>query len=222
LAFGGKDVYGNPQESSAMIPVVVFWTKYTATLNGRVLKLVPCENCSTEYIYVLEREGTGVGTSVYALTDDGARDSAASAAEESLREYLANDFDPVPCPVCGHYQRYMFPKLYETKSLWGPAARLLVLVLGCLDAVGALCWSVAYLFQPNRYALERMVGAWSLLAVLGLLGAGLAALERARARRFDPNAEDQQSRIERGRSRAVTRAEFEAARQREAGAEDRS
>ena len=48
-----------------MIPIVVFWTKYTAILHGRVVKLVPCENCSTEYVYVLERESAGVGTSVY-------------------------------------------------------------------------------------------------------------------------------------------------------------
>ena len=202
-----------------MIPVVVFWTKYTATLNGRVLKLVPCENCSTEYVYVLEREGTGVGTSVYVLSDEGARDHAASAAEESLREYLANDFDPVPCPVCGYYQRYMFPKLFETKTLWGAAAMLVVLALGCLDAVGALCWSVAYLQQPNDPALGRMVMAWSLLAVLCLLGVGLAAIERSKIRRFDPNSEDQAARIARGRRRAVTRAEFEAAQQRERGGE---
>jgi hypothetical protein len=197
-----------------MIPVVVFWAKYTATVNGRVVKLVPCENCATEYVYVLEREGTGVGTSVYALNDDGARDNAASAAEESLREYLANDFDPVPCPVCGHYQRYMFPKLYETKSLWSAAAKLVVLALGCLGAVSALCWSVTYLQEPNDHALARMVAAWSLLAVLCLIGIGIAAIERSKARRFDPNLEDQQARIERGRSRAVTRAEFEAAQQR--------
>ncbi len=65
-----------------MIPVVVFWTKYTATLNGQFLKLVPCENCATEYVYVLEREGTGVGTSVYALNDDGARDHAVLTSDE--------------------------------------------------------------------------------------------------------------------------------------------
>ena len=39
-----------------------------------------------------------------------------------------------------------------------------------------------------------------------------------RADRFDPNAEDRHARIERGRSRALTRAEFEAAQQREHGA----
>jgi hypothetical protein len=200
-----------------MVPVVVFWTKYTATLNGRVLKLVPCESCSTEYVYVLEREGTGVGTSVYALNDEGAEDHAASAAEESLQEYLENDFDPVPCPVCGHYQRYMFPKLYKPRSPWLPVAQLAVMVLGSLDAVGALYWTVTYLQRPSDHTLGRMAVTWLLLAALVLIGVGLSAVERSRARRFDPNTEDEQARIEKGQSRAVTRAEFEAAQQRGRG-----
>ncbi|HWG45710.1 MAG TPA: hypothetical protein VN688_23315 [Gemmataceae bacterium] len=195
-----------------MIPVV--WTKYTATLPGRVLKLVLCENCSTEYVYVLEREGQGIGTSVYMLKDDGAQEHAAAAAEDTLREYLENDFDPVPCPICGHYQRYMFPKLYGATSPWLAVASLAVLAAGSLDAVGALYWSVTYLQQSTNHALVNMVVTWSLLAVLGLIGVGLAAIERSKARRFDPNTEDQPARIERGRSRAVTRAEFEATQQR--------
>ncbi len=201
-----------------MIPIPVIWTKYTATLRGRVLKLVPCENCSTEYVYVLEREGQGVGTSVYLLNDDGAQEHAAAAAEDTLREYLENDFDPVPCPACGHYQRYMFPKLYKVTSPWLPAAQFAVLVAGSLDAVGALYWSLTYLQHSTNHALVSLVATWSLLAILGLLGVGLAAIERSKARRFDPNTDDQQARIEKGRSRAVTRAEFEASQERERGA----
>ncbi|HET6572745.1 MAG TPA: hypothetical protein VFG68_04015 [Fimbriiglobus sp.] len=199
--------------------ILVYWTKYTATLHGQVLKFVPCENCSTEYVYVLEREGSGVGTSVYMLNDEGAQDHATSAADDTLRSYLENDFDPVPGPTCGHYQRYMFPKLQETRSPWGPAATLVVLAFGCLAAVGGLYWSIAYLQQPNDHALERMVAAWSLVVVLGLVGVGLSAIKRSQVRRFDPNSEDRQARIEKGRSRAVTRAEFEKTQQRERGAE---
>ncbi len=195
-----------------MIPVVVVWTNYTATLNGRVLKLVPCENCSTEYVYVLEREATGVGTSVYGLTDEAARDNAASSAEEALRDYLANDFDPVPCPACGHYQRYMFPKLLDTRSPWTLVATLAVLAAGGLSAVSAMYWGITYLQQPSEHALWRLGGACAVLAAVGLIGAGLSAAQRARVRRFDPNTEDRQARIEKGRSRAVTRAEFEAGR----------
>jgi hypothetical protein len=202
-----------------MVPIPVFWTKYTATMHGRVLKLVPCENCATEYVYVLEREGSGVGTSVYLLNDEGARGHATSAAGDTLQSYLENDFDPVPCPACGHYQRYMFPKLLETKSLWGPAIMLVVLLLGCLDAVSALYWSVAYLQHPNDHALGRMALAWSTLLLLCLIGFGLWLGKKVRIRRFDPNLEDQQARITKGRSRAVTRAEFEKAQQGERGAE---
>ncbi len=139
-----------------MFVVIIHWTKHTATLNGQVLKLVPCENCSTEYVYVLEREGTGVGMSGYSLNDKEARNSAALSADESLHEYLANDFDAVPCPVCGHYQRYMFPKLYETKSLLGPVAKLVTLALGCLDAIGA-CTGVSRAYSSRTI---RPGGGW--------------------------------------------------------------
>jgi hypothetical protein len=198
-------------------PIPVFWTNYTATMHGQVLKLVPCENCPTEYVYVMEREGSGVGTSVYLLNEEGAQDHAVSAAEDTLREYLANDFDPVPCPVCGHYQRYMFPKLLGTRSLWSLAATAAVLVVGILSAVSAAYWGINYLERPNDRALWRLAAACSVLAVVGLIGAGLSAIQRARVRRFDPNTEDQQARIEKGRRRAVTRAEFEASQQRERG-----
>lgn len=87
---------------------------------------------------MLEREGTGTGTSVYFLNDVGASNHSASAAEETLDEYLANDFDPIPCPVCGHYQRFMFPKLYETKSPWSLAATLVLLGTGGFAAIRAL------------------------------------------------------------------------------------
>lgn len=198
-----------------MIPVVVVWTKYTATVGGRVFKLVPCENCSTEYVYVLEREGTGVGTSVYLLNDEGAQTHAAEAAEDTLRQALENDFDPVPCPACGHYQRFMFPKLMEDRSLWGPIARAAALGVGVFAAVAGAYWTLAYLGQPGNTARWRMVTAWTIVAAAGLIGALLAAAGRARERRFDPNTGDPQPRIAEGRRRALTRAEFEASQRRE-------
>jgi hypothetical protein len=190
--------------------IPIFWVEHTATVNGRVLKLVPCENCSIEYVYVLEREGTGFAVSPYALYNEEARDYAASSADDTLQQYLANDFDPVPCPACGHYQQYMFPKLIETHSPWGAAAKVAVLMVVCLSAVTALYWGANYAQRPGDRALTRLVAAGSVLAVAGVAGVGLWALERARVRSFDPNTEDQAARIARGRSRAVTRAEFEA------------
>ncbi|HEY7158424.1 MAG TPA: hypothetical protein VH575_31055 [Gemmataceae bacterium] len=193
-----------------MIPIPVVWTKYTATVRGRVLKLVPCESCATEYVYVLEREGEGVGTSVYLTNEGGAADHAVAAADETLHQYLENDFDPVPCPACGQYQRYMFPKLLETQSPWAALAMVAALLAGAISAVSAVYWGLIYLGQPTETALWRLGASCAVLAAAGLVGVGLSAAERARVRRFDPNTGDRRTRIEAGRRRAVTRAEFEA------------
>jgi hypothetical protein len=193
-----------------MIPVVVFWTKYTATVGGRVLKFVPCENCPTEYVYVLEREGEGVGTSVYLLNDDGAQSHAMSAAEDTLRQALENDFDPVPCPRCGHYQKFMFPKLMEDRSAWGAAAQVAALLMGALAIVFGAYWTRIYLVRPNDEALWRMIAAWAVVAAAALASAVLAAARRAREQRFDPNDGDPDARIAEGRRRAITRADFDA------------
>ncbi|HEY7313506.1 MAG TPA: hypothetical protein VH643_29415 [Gemmataceae bacterium] len=206
-----------------MIPIRVAWQEHTATVRGRVHKLVPCESCATEYVYVLERKGEGVGTSmslmgnIPLMYEDEAADHAAAAADETLREYLKNDFDPVPCPVCGHYQRHMFPKLYAP-PVWLPIVRLAAVVGGSVAAVAALYETLTYLQRLGGDALGRMAAAWAVLAALVLIVVGLGVVERSKARRFDPNAGDRQARIAEGRRRAVTRAEFEAAQLRERGA----
>jgi hypothetical protein len=193
-----------------MVPVVVFWTEYTATVGGRVFKFVPCENCPTEYVYLLEREEYGFGMSMYWLNDDGARDHAAEAAQDTLRQALENDFDPVPCPACGCYQRFMFPKLLEDRTLWAAGGAAAALAVGLFGAVAGAYWTLAYLDRPADAALWRMAGAWAAVAAAGLAGAGLAAARRARERRFDPNAGDPEARLAAGRRRAVTRKDFEA------------
>src|SRR5579883_3494626 len=64
-----------------MIPIPpIVWTSYTATLRGRVLRLVLCEDCGTECVYVLEREGMGCGTSFYSLNEEGAEQQAKTGA----------------------------------------------------------------------------------------------------------------------------------------------
>ncbi|HEY7428293.1 MAG TPA: hypothetical protein VH682_28930 [Gemmataceae bacterium] len=200
-----------------MIQIPIIWTKYTATVRGRVLKLVPCENCATEYVYVLEREAEGVRTRVYLTNGGEAADDAAAAADDTLRQYLENDFDPVPCPVCGHYQRHMFPKLYESPA-WLPVVRLAAVVGGSVTAVVALYETLTYLQRLGGDALGRMAVAWAVLAAFVLIVVVLGVVERSRDRRFDPNAGDPQARIAEGQRRAVTRAEFEAAQLREQGA----
>ena len=192
-----------------MIPVI--WAEYTATVNGTVLKLVPCENCQTEYVYVLERESTGSTACLYSVLGEEGEKRLVSDQEESVQQYLENDFDPVPCPACGHYQRYMFPKLYESGCLWGVAAPMAVFAAVGLSVLSLAVRLVAYLGEPDDQALWRLAGPCVALAVTGVIGVGFWALQRAKVRNFDPNTEDQEARIAKGRERAVTKSEFEQA-----------
>ena len=192
-----------------MIPIPVFWRQYTTTIQGRDLKIVSCENCSTEYMYVMEREASGVGTSMYMVNNEGAAGHAQSAAVDTLESVLENDFDPVPCPVCGHYQRYMFPKLLETTGMGVVFVRLAVILIGCFAAVIALKRTLEYLSNPSDAGLKNMITPWSVVPLTCLVGLGLWLLNKRKVRRFNPNAADPAARIAIGRSRAVTRAEFE-------------
>lgn len=195
-----------------MLIPIVFWKTYRETVHGRRLKVVPCENCSTEYVYLLEREGSGAGASLYMLNNEAAAGQAKEGADESLASALENDFDPVPCPACGHYQRFMFAKLRQPR-MWLGVARLVVILIGCLLAVSALYNSFSYWQRPDGEGLGRMALTWLALLLVGLLGVGLGLAEAYDARRFNPNLQDQQARIAMGRSRAITRAEFEKTRQ---------
>src|SRR5665213_52486 len=103
-----------------MFPVpILTWKFYTAYGGGRVWKQVPCENCSTVYVYELEREAIGSAhetspISTLLIFSDAPEkvNEANSSMNDTLQQYLENDFDPVPCPVCGHYQSFMFAKIY--------------------------------------------------------------------------------------------------------------
>jgi len=171
-----------------MVPIVVYWTNYTATVQGRVAKLVPCENCRTEYVYVLEREGVGAGACVYGISVHGLNedpaDHAVAGAREGLQQYLENDFDPVPCPTCGHYQRFMFAKLMETRSLWPVLATMATLAVVLMSLISAVYWGINYLGQPSDHALLRLGVAASVLTVAGLIAARLSAVQRNRPRNF--------------------------------------
>src|SRR5262249_45139285 len=135
---------------------------------------------------------------------------AEEAAQDTLSQALENDFDAVPCPICGHYQRFMFPKLMEERSAWELAARVLALVVGMFASVAGMFWTLAYLSEPTDKALGRMSAAWGTGARAALAGIGLAVARRARERRFAPNTGNADARIAEGRRRAKTRAEFEA------------
>ena len=190
---------------------------HTATAQGRRLKFVRCEHCSAEYVYVMERETTGAfsrmnvfGETMFGIDNEAAA-HAKSAAEETLAAVLDNDFDPVPCPACGHYQRYMFPKLLGNTGLWARLILLAAIVIGCLAAMYAVYHSIRYLQNPTNEGVGPPITGWSVLLLLCVLGLVLSIINKVQIRRFNPNAGDPQARIAVGRRLAVTREEFEKA-----------
>ncbi len=199
-----------------MIPIPVFWTQYTATRKGRCLKFVPCENCSTEYVYIMEREASGVGTSVYLMNEQVASNHALSSSAELLQSVLENDFDLVPCPRCGHYQRYMFPRLLQKKGIGILALVPVVLLVALIAAVVAIKRTLVYLENPNTVALNDLILPSLIVVAMAVVGMALSILNRRRIHHFDPNLTDQQERIALGQGRAVTREEFDR-RQQEQG-----
>jgi hypothetical protein len=103
----------------------------------------------------------------------------------------------------------MFPKLLETKGMGVLVITIALLMSGAISALGALKSSVDYLQHPSEADFRSMITAWSVLVVVCFIGLGLSILKKRKIRRFDPNVADQQARIAIGRSRAVTRTEFE-------------
>jgi hypothetical protein len=112
----------------------------------------------------------------------------------------------------------MFPKLYEG-SPWLAMVQAVAAAACCLSAVAVVYWGIAYVQQPGERPLGRLIVALVLLAILGMGLLALGLVERSRVRRFDPNTGDPHPRIEMGRSRAMTRREFEATHGREASGE---
>ena len=53
-----------------MIPII--WKEYNCKLSGAMLKFVECEKCRTVYVYQMNREVQGPGSSLYFLDNKGA------------------------------------------------------------------------------------------------------------------------------------------------------
>lgn len=178
---------------------------YTSTVSGGVLKLVRCEGCGAEYVYRLEREATGGGTSVLFLDNEGAAARATSRDAEALHRKLDRGLDVVPCPGCGWYQAAMIPKARREHRRWMLTAGA-GLTLGLLPVlfVGGVI---------NSARRGDPLVPWPLfvggMATLAALGVGLMLAKVYLSRRYDPNAQDAEARKRQGQQRAVLRADFE-------------
>jgi hypothetical protein len=182
---------------------------YTVFQRGTVLKGVKCESCGTEYVYALTRVSKGVAHSPYFLDNKGAQRRAGAEAQRNLEKRLARECAAAPCPRCGWVQKHMFA--VARGEQWGKHSQT-----GCSTFWVAVLFGSTLLgvhtftnwLPPDRHhilnqALE--VVAWSLFAAAILLALGAWV----RYRRWDPNSQPVQERLERAARICMTKEELQ-------------
>ena len=175
------------------------------TLQGQTLKSVTCEQCQAEYVYSLQREASGEGTSWLFLDDEGASERAERRARAAMDKALREECDAVPCPACGWYQAPMQTMLraqYRSWMLWLGGTLLVVTFFAGL----VLYVNYVSIHGPNPRATFI---AWMIVGLGVPGGIGLIALRKILSAGFDPNLQDLESRKRLGAERALLRPEFE-------------
>jgi len=191
-----------------MIPIPIpVGSNHTCVATGQAAKLVCCESCALEYVYVLERTVQRSSFSPLFLDEGGAGGRASDRAARALTAALGKACDPVPCPWCGWYQQSMLPAVRRQH-------RRGLFVAGACAAVGALPLAI---LGGLLNSLPKLGPALPWPVFLGLViavfTAGLLMMlaKFVLAFRHDPNRGDPPVNRLIGRSRAWPRGEFEAA-----------
>lgn len=156
--------------------------KYTATVGGAVWKEVLCQHCGTEFVYLLERQASGEGSSPFWLDNKGAEHRAEERATRKLAERLAADSDPVACPECGRYQAEMVALLKREKWRW---ALYLGVFIVFFYVVGN--WLFVVVSERVDQFVERLFARPFVLIPTFALVTSLGALLRRHL--YDPNAD---------------------------------
>lgn len=182
-----------------MVPIPYALT-YKTTVRGQIPKLVQCEKCRLEYVYLLEATVTGEGTSVLFADNEGAKERSAAQAETLLQQNLAEGFGVVPCPECGTIQEHMIPLARERKfrgmltgaKVTGAIGGILAVPVGILTAAFNL----------------RVVPMPLFVIVLLSTALGLYIARRVKLRRYVPNDEPLAVRLRQGQQIAVSKEVF--------------
>jgi hypothetical protein len=113
-----------------MVIPIPYAVSYQTTVRGSVPKLVRCEQCGHEYVYLLTVSSWGRATSFLFLDNEGARECSALRAEAVLRSELRHGCAVVPCPSCGRIQEHMVPQAPRLYRRWMKKAALAAFFVG--------------------------------------------------------------------------------------------
>jgi hypothetical protein len=182
---------------------------YEAIVRGSAVRAVACENCQTEFVYILRRQGLGHGVSPLYLDNQGAQDRARAHANADLHKELTRGQDPVPCPECGWYQRSMIPLLRQ-------AHRRGMMIGGAFfQYVAALFFvlTAAAWFRGDAGIKDWVQPCAQTSGGLANIGLGLILTRKLLARRIRPNEGDPEARKALGQELAMKKEDFNRALQ---------
>lgn len=86
--------------------IIPIGRQYSANFTVHVWKQVHCESCGGDYVYMMQRQGSGSAFSPLGLANESAKRLAENSANNEARRLL-HEGDFVACPTCGWYQRHM-------------------------------------------------------------------------------------------------------------------
>ncbi len=179
---------------------------YTTTLQGTVPKLVRCESCAFEYVYLLEANVAGESTSFLFLDNEGARQRLATDADAALRQNRDHGIEVVPCPNCGLVQTHMLARACGQHRLWMRTAGLITLAAAGILVALAIIYTLIDAMGAGFTALT--VAIWAVLFLVFNAGLGLIFLRSYMANQYDPNGAPAEIRIRLGQELAVSKEEY--------------
>lgn len=179
---------------------------YEAKTAGSAVKRVQCENCSTTFVYSVKRMCTGGGMGIAFLDDEGAQQRAQQEAARALKKALDAAIEVVPCPRCGWIQADMKALARRQHLPRLKIAGLALLVLSFIYLILIAIIGIGVQLPVDRPAADLQGDLVFLIAVAGvtlLLGRIMACQQ------FDPNDEDVELRLQKGRDRAMLLSDLE-------------
>lgn len=167
------------------------------TVTASAPRIIRCEQCGRSYAYWVARQGEGIAQNVLWLRGEEASREAQLKAAAQAQAALADAVDPVPCPNCGWLQSTMIGR---ARQLYLHHLNRAGLLLPMFGLVLLLFFVPAHRAFPESLPLS--IGfRLDQCAIIG--GPLLVVLRFLLARRYQPNAQPLEKRLESGRARAV-------------------
>lgn len=168
--------------------------------------MVICENCGEQYVYLLQRQAQGEGTSLLFLDNEGAKIRAEERAQQALIELVNRVHDPIPCPACGRIQTQMIPRAKRLHRQRMGQIGVICFIVAIIVLMMGVFVEVADRFE-ERTTIKTVFFATAIL--LALLGMVLIVRRAMLVRRYDPNSRPVEERIEYARTVAMRLADWE-------------